>query len=216
MPTQTFFNLPEEKRRRIMEAAIKEFSEYPFEQANITRIIEEAKIPRGSFYQYFENLKDLYKYTMDVAVDLKIKYFGEKVLGFQGEGFDFFTTLRHLFLVSLDFAREYPELLALGNLLIKEKTELQAEVMKDQNLKTENVYGEMLQKGVALGQLNPQVDPTAALLFMQALNHAFTDYYIAMTKNGTVPLDEVHFMKFIDNILEILANGLGNSGGGVS
>ncbi len=217
LPTQTFFNLPEEKRRRILEAAFKEFAEYPFEQASISRIIEEAKIPRGSFYQYFENLKDLYKHTLGVAVDLKIKYFEDKVPDFQGEGFDFFATLRRLFLVSLDFARGHPALLALGNLFVKEKPELQAEVLKEQNLKSENVYEEMLRKGITLGQLNPQIDPTAALLFMKALNNTFIDYYLAMTKSGTFPLDEDHFMKFTDDILNILANGLGNKpAGGVS
>ena len=53
MPKETFYRLPDEKRERIMAAAEREFLENSFEAASINRIIKEAAIPRGSFYQYF-------------------------------------------------------------------------------------------------------------------------------------------------------------------
>ena len=55
MPKETFYRLPDEKRERIMAAAEREFLENSFEAASINRIIKEAAIPRGSFYQYFED-----------------------------------------------------------------------------------------------------------------------------------------------------------------
>ena len=65
MPSKTFFNLKEEKRERIEKALIHEFSKGSFEQASITNIINYAKIPRGSFYQYFEDKKDAVKYLIE-------------------------------------------------------------------------------------------------------------------------------------------------------
>ena len=65
MPSKTFFNLKEEKRERIEKALIKEFGKGSFEQASITNIINDAKIPRGSFYQYFEDKKDAVKYLIE-------------------------------------------------------------------------------------------------------------------------------------------------------
>lgn len=62
MVHQTFYNLPEEKRERIVNAAIGEFSAYPYLETNINRIVAAAKIPKGSFYQYFDGKDDLYKY----------------------------------------------------------------------------------------------------------------------------------------------------------
>ena len=59
MPKQTFFNLKEEKKKKIEKALIKEFSNNTFEKASISNIIAEANIPRGSFYQYFESKEDL-------------------------------------------------------------------------------------------------------------------------------------------------------------
>ncbi len=58
MPTDTFFNINEDKRERIIEAGIAEFSRNSFGDASISNIIEMAEIPRGSFYQYFDDLKD--------------------------------------------------------------------------------------------------------------------------------------------------------------
>ena len=64
MPTSTFFNLPPPKKERLLRAAIAEFSRKPFGDASINRIIQEAEISRGSFYQYFTDKNDLFHYIM--------------------------------------------------------------------------------------------------------------------------------------------------------
>ncbi|SFK01801.1 regulatory protein, tetR family [Marinilactibacillus piezotolerans] len=60
MPTQTFFNLPEQKKQRLIAGAMKEFTERSLNEASISNIVKNAEISRGSFYQYFEDKKDLY------------------------------------------------------------------------------------------------------------------------------------------------------------
>lgn len=60
MPTSTFFRLPEEKRQRLIDAAWEEFTRTSFADASINWIIHEARIPRGSFYQYFADKEDLF------------------------------------------------------------------------------------------------------------------------------------------------------------
>lgn len=68
MPTNTFFNLPEEKKNKILKAANKEFARVPLEQVSIKNIVEDAEIARGSFYQYFEDKEDLFDYMMDLKI----------------------------------------------------------------------------------------------------------------------------------------------------
>ena len=60
MPSETFFRLPVEKRQRLMDAAWSEFTETKYAEVSINRIIRKAGIPRGSFYQYFEDKEDLF------------------------------------------------------------------------------------------------------------------------------------------------------------
>lgn len=62
MCTETFLRLPEEKRNRFLDAAWEEFTSVPFEEASINKIVRRAKIPRGSFYQYFSDKGDLFFY----------------------------------------------------------------------------------------------------------------------------------------------------------
>lgn len=64
MVHQTFYKLPEEKRRRITDSAMDEFTSRPYEKTSINRIIEAAGIPKGSFYQYFDSKDDLYTYCI--------------------------------------------------------------------------------------------------------------------------------------------------------
>lgn len=56
----TFDNIPEEKRRRIIEAATMEFAKKGYHDASISSIAAKAQISVGSVYKYFENKQDLF------------------------------------------------------------------------------------------------------------------------------------------------------------
>lgn len=73
MPKQTFYNLSEEKKNIIINAAKKEFSENNFYEATIKKIIKDAGIPRGSFYQYFDSKEDLFLFLFHQGADIYIK-----------------------------------------------------------------------------------------------------------------------------------------------
>lgn len=212
MPTQTFFNLPDEKRNRVTDAAIQEFATYSFDQASIARIVENAGIPRGSFYQYFENLKDLYKHIFDLAGERKLQYFSVLVPHLHGEGFEFFQTLRALFAAGIRFAQENPQLLAIGNKFYKEtNSALRDEVLGEQLPKANNIYTEMIRKGIDHGQLDPEIDLAVATLFMNSLSTTFSDYYLALGPESLSTLaDENALLPMVDKMLYLLANGLKN------
>jgi len=87
VPTQTFFNLSEEKKKRLIAGAMKEFSTKSLNDASISNIVKNATISRGSFYQYFEDKKDLYFYLIG-----KFRYNYRKLMydSFVKEEGDFF------------------------------------------------------------------------------------------------------------------------------
>lgn len=64
MCSDTFQNLSNEKKERIIHAALTEFSERSFSEASITNIVKNANISRGSFYQYFGNKEKVYQYLV--------------------------------------------------------------------------------------------------------------------------------------------------------
>lgn len=90
MPKDTFSRLPEEKKNRIIDAAKKEFTISSYQEASINKIIKNAGIPRGSFYQYFEDKRDLFIYVIGLHMDEILKRFSEDLAKKDG---DFFACL---------------------------------------------------------------------------------------------------------------------------
>ena len=88
MPKETFFNLNPEKRRKIEEAILEEFSKTPIEKASISNIIINANIPRGSFYQYFEDKEDAIKYIIENFIETEQKKMCEILKSTNGNIFD--------------------------------------------------------------------------------------------------------------------------------
>lgn len=64
MPTTTFLNLNDEKKKQIFNALIKEFSQHRLVESQVARIIKECSIARGSFYKYFTDINDSYQYAL--------------------------------------------------------------------------------------------------------------------------------------------------------
>ena len=68
MVSETFINLSDEKKQKIAQALLKEFSTYPLAKAQVARIVKDAGIARGAFYKYFGDLKDAYGYLYSLAM----------------------------------------------------------------------------------------------------------------------------------------------------
>lgn len=68
MVKQTFLNLPEEKKERVTEALLHEFSNHALMEAQVARVVKDANIARGAFYKYFDDLTDAYLYLYQKAI----------------------------------------------------------------------------------------------------------------------------------------------------
>lgn len=107
MPKQTFFNLPEQKRKTLLEAAEKEFTRVPVFEASIANIIRMAKIPRGSFYQYFTDKEDLYFYLLDEKLKESREDFIVLLKNHHGDVVEALTEMYNRFLVKLPDEEEH-------------------------------------------------------------------------------------------------------------
>ena len=94
MPSSTFLNLPAEKQEKLLEAATREFSHRPFNEASINQIIKEAGIPRGSLYMYVQDKEDLFRYLLKGYVDQLFMLLEEFLLR---NGGDIFQALLELY-----------------------------------------------------------------------------------------------------------------------
>ncbi|MCI4671390.1 MAG: TetR/AcrR family transcriptional regulator [Bacteroidia bacterium] len=105
MPTETFENLPEERKKRFIEAAFDEFILNDYEGASISRMVKKLGFGKGSVYRYFEDKKDLYFYLKGIAEGQKM----EMVMPLlRDHSKDFFEMYRSLFKAGLEFMRQEP------------------------------------------------------------------------------------------------------------
>lgn len=64
MPQEAFEHLSAEKKEKLVNAAIREFSEFPYERASVFNIAKNAGISRSGFYYYFNDKEDVYRYLL--------------------------------------------------------------------------------------------------------------------------------------------------------
>lgn len=68
MPKQTFYNLASFKQEKIINVLKDIFKTKHLFQTSVKEIVDKLEIPRGSFYQYFENLEDAYFMILDLEI----------------------------------------------------------------------------------------------------------------------------------------------------
>ncbi|MCW3489640.1 TetR/AcrR family transcriptional regulator [Dethiobacter alkaliphilus] len=206
MPSQTFFNLPQEKRDRIIDAALEELSQNFFANASIARIVEEAGISRGSFYQYFDDLFDLYKYLFTLIGEEKINYINDFNKTLQQA--DFMTVIRALYSAGISFAREHPKYARLGVNFHKEDAQFRARIMGDLAEMSLQYFEKLLQDGQKRGEVDSGVDVKVAAFLFHTVHIAIMEHSLQHHDPEYLWAEEGGFMTIAEKALYILENGL--------
>jgi len=103
---EKFKNLDKKKQKRIINAALKEFTAKGFDQASTNRIVKEAGIGKGMLFYYFKSKKDLYLYLVDYCIEIiREKYFHAIDTSQQ----NLFQRLKDISLIKLNFLKTYPD-----------------------------------------------------------------------------------------------------------
>lgn len=167
MPKQTFFNLPEEKRRKIETAALDEFARHGFKSSNMNRIVAVAGIAKGSFYQYFEDKKDLYFHLIEVTGQEKIRRI-QPVLDAHKKH-SFLHNLGAIFRVGLDYAYESPKLYQVGEDFARSNMDLMAEFIEKYKPQGEDIFMLLLRGAVENGEVDEALNLPLTASFIGTL-----------------------------------------------
>lgn len=195
MPTQTFFNLKNDKQERIMQAIIKEMGARSFEHINLSNIIKDANIPRGSFYQYFKDKDDMFNYFYTYIAKLKMSYW--KDLLDENLDIPFLDRFYRIYMLSYQFQKDYPELIKVGQKIISSDFLANSEMFKKSHEMTKSYYANYIIKDQEKGIIRNDVDPYfIATLVIDVMNQiSFREY---QTENFELKNIEEHVLKIID------------------
>ncbi len=173
MPLQTFDNLPEDKRQRIIDCAIDEFSQHDYASASISKIVAKAGIAKGSLYQYFKDKSDLYSYLLDLVSQTKAAMMAKSFQ--QEKPQPFFDSLQALFSVMANFEIQYPKLAKIGYKATSGKSPLPEDLLIKGKRSTIQYFVTLIDQGKTSGEIRPEIDAeTAAFIFVSALSEMGT------------------------------------------
>jgi len=122
MPKDTFFNLSYEKKKKIIDAAVQEFSTRRFSEASLNQIVKTAKIPWGSFYQYFEDKEDIFGFVYGEILKEKREIISHSVT--ITPEMDVFEACLKTIKATFEWSRLKPEYSRIGMLMELDNSEL--------------------------------------------------------------------------------------------
>ena len=182
---EKFYQLPEEKQLRILNAGFRVFSKSTYRKSPMNEIAAEAGISKSLLFFYFRNKKELYLFLMKKAEELTMKYLSES--GCYEES-DIFEMMYKGLLAKTEMMRKYPDMSLFA---------LKAYYEEDEEVRDE------LQKIIApyrklsTNKSLPKLDPT---LFKDGLdlNMMYQDMFLAsegymyqMQNQGRIDIDRV-------------------------
>lgn len=215
MPNPTFFNLPEKKREKIARLAIAEFANADYDNASISNIVKQAKIAKGSFYQYFEDKTDLYLYLIDTASKQRIDFIQASQAGKQFT--DFFSELRWLFVTSIKFSAQYPQLSQIINRATYGDSPVKETVFQTIQAASRQPVRDLVEKGIVRGDLRAELDPDLATFIILTAADSLR-YFVPeklsldthkLAEGGDIEMDVQAVERIFDELIQILERGMG-------
>lgn len=209
MPKQTFHNLPEEKRAAIVNAAIDEFVEHGFKAASINRIVANSDISKGSFYQYFEDKRDVFMYLLGQLEREKMEYFNGRHP--PSNNLDTFQYFRWMIKVGMEFNSAYPRLVhAISRVMLGEGM-YYGETFAGIREQTKQGLRAIIAQATQRGEMDPSVDVELAVMIMETWTNAISAYIL---NEGMKQKDIMKWVRssktqeMIDKLLYVMEYGL--------
>lgn len=210
MPKRTFNRLDDDKKERVMRAAIEEFQAHGFEKAKIEVIAQNAGVAKGSIYQYFDDKKELFLYSVTWVLEHFMKVIDRQTPLQDMDVYDYF----------LSGSRERFELLKREPLLVEFSMDVAsgkyASLAKEANSELYRIGEEyelrLIANGKKRGTIRDDLDDKILLLFFQGVTEKFTREIMARAKEFKYePMEEDfgEMESLIENMVSLLKQGMG-------
>lgn len=200
MAKESFYRLPVEKQKRIIQCAINQFAKYGYDNCSMQSIASCANIAKGSIYTYFGSKKMLFMHIIDMCINMKLELLSKTLTDYSNIT-DFFEFFHTVISSSIRFALQYPDLFKIFQDLQKNAPE---DIKKEFNQKAQNFslpFSKlMFQKAQSTCQIRDNIDLDLITYIFPNLIRNFGEYIISFDPNLSFEKCETYARQFIDVI----------------
>lgn len=177
----TFLSLAAEKRHRIINSALDEFSKYDYKKASTNNIVKDAGISKGLLFHYFTNKLELYDYLKDFTMSLVTK----RVLSsIDFNETDIFERLMTVTIVKLDITKEYPKLYSF---MLKVNEHLSIDELRElSNKYSPDIIQRVYQENIDYKLFKEDIDVKRAMTIIRWTLDKYSEEVTMKIKNGTI------------------------------
>lgn len=208
---KTFFNLPEEKQKRILETALEEFSAKGYEGASINLIVSRLSIAKGSIYQYFTDKKSLFLYIFDYAVELVRKSL--KQVKSETENAPVFERIKKSLLTGIDFIERHPLIFRIYlKMMFEREAPFRQELLQRIRLFSSEYLTSLLLEGREKGEIRADVDLEVMVFLLDAVMDRFLQAYAVPYLDSGLHVHgakRLQLERSIDGLVEVIKEGIG-------
>lgn len=206
--SEIFENLPFEKRQKIIDACIEEFSLNGYEKASTNSIVKKAEISKGTLFNYFGNKRDLFLYIFEYCVEnLTSKFFKVK----DAQPADIFDRLMWYSMLKMKIYFEKP---LMSRLVVTAVTNMPRELKGVLSERIDELYAQyipMFLDDIDTSKFRDGIDSKKAVELVSIFLDGFSNKLIKEYKDH--PADEIisqmdNLIKECNEYLDMLKHGI--------
>ncbi|WP_028776937.1 TetR/AcrR family transcriptional regulator [Shimazuella kribbensis] len=203
--------VPVDKRDKIFQSTMKEFTLHSYDKASTNQIIQDAGISKGLLFHYFKSKKELYLATFDYSSQLFWEIYEPKL---QNLPSDYFDRLLYLSRLKLEVCKQEP---IVYGFILSAYEDIQYRFPNEfDSLMKESVQAHMpvLFDGVDLSNFRTDINQEKAMtlisLSLEAMGKQMVKDALQQPDKGLTEWDEK--MKDVELVMEIFRHGMYRKG----
>jgi AcrR family transcriptional regulator len=197
-------NLNEEKREKIINSAIDEFANLPYEKASTNNIVKNAGISKGLLFHYFGSKKVLYEKLVDFVLK---KLTSEITSQIDWNETDIFERIKQTIFFKLRLSREYPKMFDfVYTILVNAKAKTAAEIIQvyeKHGVDTSSILADVYTKNIDLARFKDPEDIDKTINVIRWTLEKFSEEYTLAIENLS-SFDYVAAASALDVYIDVL------------
>lgn len=192
---ENFISLEKEKRDRIINAALSEFSVNGFKKASTNEIVKNAGISKSLLFYYFSSKQELFEFLFHYSV----KFLIEAIWSYPDSmPSDIFERYIAVSAIKLKIAAQYPDMYDFIQYAVKDKdNEFKDFFNSEEYLHISKEFSKKLHEGIDLSKFKPDIDTSKAL---QIIWWVIESFALAKQKEA-MDLDILRNDEFVSNMI---------------